>query len=511
MKRLVICCDGTWNTLDQTDDGIPAPTNVAKIYAALLDEAPGIQDQDTVHQHKYYHPGVGTAPNLVDKAIGGGAGLGLNQNIMSGYRNLCDNYESGDEIFLFGFSRGAYTARSLAGLVGRCGLLDTAGLDDAEVWPRIEKLFSQGYRKRVDRSAWSEQGWMFHRTPEGSQTIPVRFVGVWDTVGALGIPDNLAVLNLLDARKDYTFYDTSLGGHIQTARHALALDEKRATFQPTLWTEEDGRDMKQIWFPGVHSDVGGGYAETGLSDGALEWMIGEAETCGLGFKDKIKAPIRPDHQGILHNSLTSVFKLLPTQPRATPALDDTVALHKSSSDRYTDPPITQAPYRPTQRLAAGVPVTRNIFAIEPWNDTGLWLEAGIRYELSATGEWKDKSIPCGPGGTNDGKFHAGEVVHLLGSALGKMEEFFKSATGNENANFLMTRRHEDMPWFCLVGAIANSVGARENVNSSHQTFMIGEGCSITPTRSGYLFAYANDAWRFYDNNRGRVQLTVSRQ
>jgi hypothetical protein len=510
MKRLAICCDGTWNTPDQSDGGIPTPTNVVRLYNALADAG-----EDGVEQRKYYHPGVGTDPGLWSKLAGGGLGAGLDRNIMSSYRYLAGSYQTGDEIYLFGFSRGAYTVRSLAGMVGRCGILDTTDLEEPEVWRRIEAIYKKGYRKR---GLCTEDGWRFHAPPKGMEKVPIRFIGVWDTVGALGIPDDMAFLNLLDGFHDYTFHDTELSNGIQTARHAIAMDERRASFQPTLWTDVKDRDVKQVWFPGVHSDVGGGYAETGLSDGALKWMIGESQGNGaangpcLAFKNSLLNQLKPSHHGVLHDSLKGAFSLLPTMPRSVPCLHGAGAeLHGSATGRFEDPPITQAPYRPTRQLAPGDSATIDIFAINPWNDTGLFLEVGAVYELSASGEWLDKNVPCGPDGMDDGNFHLREVIHLVGSALGKAEDLFKQLSGSKDANFLMTKRHEKYPWFCLVGAIANGPGVDpETKVTLHETEKIGTQLTWTPKASGYLYAFANDGWRFYDNNKGSVRLTVRR-
>jgi uncharacterized protein (DUF2235 family) len=150
MKRIVICCDGTWNTADQAEGGVPTPTNVVRLCNAV---AKVDKENGDIEQLKYYHPGVGTDPGVLSKLAGGGLGKGLDRNIMSGYRFLADNYVPGDEIYLFGFSRGAYTARSLAGLVGCCGLLDTREVavkakeeKESEIWRRIESIYSEGYR-----------------------------------------------------------------------------------------------------------------------------------------------------------------------------------------------------------------------------------------------------------------------------------------------------------------------------------------------------------------------------
>lgn len=510
MKRLAICCDGTWNTPDQKEGGLPAPTNVVKLYNAIADT-----DANGTEQKKYYHPGVGTDPGLLHKLTGGGLGAGLDHNIKSGYRYLAENYQDGDEIYLFGFSRGAYTVRSLAGMIGHCGLLDAAGLDEPKIWRRIEEIFTEGYRKR---GSCGDASWRFHQPPAGLTKVPIRFLGVWDTVGALGIPDDLALLNLLDNINDHSFHDTTLGDNIQTARHAVAMDEQRASFQPTLWTKVDNRDVKQLWFPGVHCDVGGGYAETGLSDAALKWMIEEAQGSNsaakpqLSFKPALVKQLKPSHQGVLHDSLSGVFSLLPTMPRSIPLVEsDDPSLHDSAKERYEDPPITQAPYHPTRLLKRGESRDVEVFAINPWNDTELYLEAGGTYEMTASGEWLDKNLPCGPDGADDGKFHIGEVAYVFGSAWGKAEELFKHLGGNQSANFFATKRHEEFPWFCLIGAVANSVGVDpKGKTAPHETKKIGTGCTWKPAKSGYLYAYANDAWHFYHNNKGRVRLKVTR-
>ena len=504
MTNLVICCDGTWNTPDERDRGVPVPTNVVRIFNAVAR-----RDGTGAPQQRYYHPGVGTNGSWFDKLAGGGTGAGLDRNIMSAYRELCDRYRPGDAIYLFGFSRGAYTVRSLAGFIGRCGLLDTEGLQEAEAWSRIERLFQKGYRRRVesrDQRSWSQ--FAFH---ENGQPVKIRFLGVWDTVGALGIPDDMAVLNLLDNLQDHTFHDTMLGTHIQVARHAVALDEMRASFQPTLWSVQAGQDARQVWFPGVHSDVGGGYRETGLSDGALAWMIEEARQQGLAFDDGMVEQVRASHLDVLHESCEGAFLLLPTQPRSAPQLSDPDApVHRSVVLRQKTPPIHQCPYREDRTIAHPVPAETQVYAMQPWNATGIWLEAGHSYTFAAEGEWMDASIKCGPGGSSDGHFQLAEIPQVGGTVLGLAEAAWQKVTGNSAADFRFTRRHEDMPWFCLVGSIANGGGvdAKQHL-APHESFRIGKGCRYTPQKSGYFYAYANDAWNCYGNNRGRVKLTVA--
>lgn len=496
MKNIIICCDGTWNTMDQQDQGILSPTNVVQLYNSLADK-----DQSGNIQHKYYHPGVGTDGTTLDKLLGGGIGAGLDRNIKSAYRELCDYYESGDRIFLFGFSRGAYTVRSLAGLVYHSGLLDITGLTEADAWSRIDQVFTQGYRnKKEDQNDWKKLGWKF-KTNNGS-AVPIWFIGVWDTVGALGIPDYLGLLNLFDDFENYTFHDTKLSPIIAHARQALAIDEMRASFQPTLWTNPNST-TKQIWFAGVHSDVGGGYSDHGLSHITLNWMIEEAQRCELTFDQNFLNQIKPEYQARLHDSYTGIFSTFPSLPRSSPQLND-LDIHQSVQHRHNAPPIAQTPYKQLRDL----PSTLEIFAINPWNTTGIWLEQGKTYTFTASGEWQDSSITCGPEGTNDGNFQLGETIQIAASFLGKAEDLLKKLTGNNSTDFKFTKRHEKFDWFCLVGAIANGKIDDEGNWIPHETFRIGTGCTYTVQHSGYLYAYANDAWNCYGNNHGRVRLEV---
>lgn len=515
MKRLILCCDGTWNTAAQEENNLPAPTNVVKVYNALA-----ATDAKGNEQLKYYHPGVGTEGSFLAKTAGGIFGDGLDKNIQSGWHWLSRFYAPGDAVYLFGFSRGAYTARCIGGLVGAFGLPIFDGLPPKETWARILAAYDQGYSDQKPASRWRKKDWKW-REP-GS--VPVEFIGVWDTVGARGIPDDLALLNLLDRPETWRFYDTRLGKHVKQARHAVAMDERRASFTPTLWTDDDDAAIyesdrvKQYWFPGVHCDVGGGYSSCGLSDIALQWMIDEARESGLAFVKDMVQQIRPDPRGVLHDSLKGVFKSLRSRPRNLPDLSRGGHFHPSAVDRQKNPPITQAPYHRTRRLGVGEEASIPVFASIHWNQTDLFLEEGATYEFSAEGEWLDATIPCGPGGTADGNFHLGEVLHLAGSMLGKLEGVFQKVTGNKEADFMLTRRVESAPWFSLVGVIAND-GVKSGANpppdgspSPHQFLEIGAGpLGVKVKKPGYLYAFANDAWLKYENNRGSVQMKVRRK
>lgn len=515
--HLIVFCDGTWNTPDQVEDGQPAPTNVVKLRNALAS-----LDKDGREQRAYYHPGVGTDGGWWNRVAGGGLGEGLDKNIMSAYNWLARNYQVGAQIWLFGFSRGAYTVRSLGGMISRCGLLDarTASMTNGAIWSAIEDLFAS-YRlpEKEAEPVFATKDRPFHNVERGGackHSVTVHFIGVWDTVGALGVPDDMAFLKLIDDPSKHSFHDTALSPIVDNARHAIAIDERRQSFTPTLWTNvQDNPRVKQVWFPGVHSDVGGGYSRCGLSDGALKWMIEEAQQLGLDFR-QIGSLIAPDSSGQLHDSVIGVFKSLKTLPRDVPlfAAGNTL-LHQSGWDRHKNPPLAQGDYWNTKYLYGGDAATVDVFARDRWNLTGLYLEAGVDYQFSASGEWMDGQIKCGPKGTRDGKFQIGEVMQMASTILGKAETVYTKLSGNHQADFWYTRRHEEFDWFALIGVIANGVLPRGSSTAKldyapHEAFLIGDKASFRPTQGGYLYTFANDAWQTYDNNRGSVRLTVRR-
>lgn len=329
MKRLILCCDGTWNKADQVSNGQPCPTNVVKLAYRLSKRDGG------THQIVFYDQGVGTG-NAVDRLSGGAFGNGLDDNIFDAYRFLVANYEAGDEIHLFGFSRGAFTARSIAGMIRKCGIIKRTSIDQ---YAPAMKLYRDA---RTHPDAALAVRFRAEHSCTGTEPVKIRFIGVWDTVGALGIP--LRGLRGL-TRRDYVFHDTELSGIVQTARHALAIDEHRAPFAPTLWLEKPkpNQTVEQVWFAGVHSDVGGGYPETQLSDIALEWMLAEAKAAGLAFDSEVltQRPLSPRPTGTLHDSKTGLYRLTPGNDRPI-GVGGTQRVHESALARWDADPK----YRP---------------------------------------------------------------------------------------------------------------------------------------------------------------------
>lgn len=257
-QRLILLFDGTWN--DPEDQ-----TNVFRIAGRIHEH-----DGDT-RQRFFYDPGVGTG--TFDRFRGGVFGAGLSKNLLQGYEWLAKRYANEDEIWIFGFSRGAYTARSLVGLIRKCGLLRIVTpslLDSAEHIYRDKKLKPDCEECKAFRNSYS-------REPR------VRFIGVWDTVGALGIPGTS-----LSEHGKYSWFDTELSGILDFAYHAVALDEHRAAYNVPLWTSDDGQkkpqnlDVEQRWFIGAHANVGGGYGSGDvLADIPLQWMMEKASKVGL--------------------------------------------------------------------------------------------------------------------------------------------------------------------------------------------------------------------------------------
>jgi hypothetical protein len=294
VKRLVVCLDGTWNS---ADDGFA--TNVVKIMRAI---APA--DRQGVAQVVFYDAGVGAESYGLERVIDGVTGSGLERNIRDGYRFLAHNWRPGDEIYIFGFSRGAFTARSLCGFIDLVGLLPKREMDRlGEAWAL--------YRQPADRRDEAK----CRKLQELSRPVDIKCLGVFDTVGARGVP--LETLRFLNRK--YQFHNAELSGRVECAFQALAIDEKRGPFGPVLWQHKCGHDIaggdrltrvvEQVWFPGVHSNVGGGWSDASLSDVALVWMIRRVQAnCRLAFdEDYIAEKLRPDPMGQIYDSRGWVY------------------------------------------------------------------------------------------------------------------------------------------------------------------------------------------------------------
>lgn len=321
MKRLVICFDGTWNRLDAQHS-----TNVVIVAESVVPFA-----RDGIAQVIFYDEGVGTGK--WERFRGGIFGIGLVQNLADAYRFLIFNYTPGDEIYIFGFSRGAFTARSFAGLLSNCGILrrehagkgkqaianyQERGIKSPEYVDKMMR-FRNEFSSHVCVSE-AEDEWRVGNVPDyqvgSSPILQVSYLGVWDTVGSLGIPKWYTWLQFINRKHE--FHDTNLSSFVKSARHAVAIDERRRTFSPTLWPNVDdlnkraGADSsaldapyQQKWFPGTHGSVGGGGDRRGLSDQALDWVLDGARKLGLGLDTQKGSRIfelAPDYREFLDNS-----------------------------------------------------------------------------------------------------------------------------------------------------------------------------------------------------------------
>lgn len=284
-KRLALFFDGTWNEP-------PDHTNVRRLRLMLAERSP-----DGIAQRAFYNAGVGTL--WYDRLSGGLIGTGLSENVRDGYRWLVENYDEGDEIYLFGFSRGAFTARSLAGIISRCGLL---AADSPISFTQLFERYKQGDTVRTlhdlirdqansDSFDFEERAILRHAYYRPNL---IKMVGVWDTVGSIGLPfGSFPGLS----RRMLKFHNTNLSITIEHSYQALAMDEYRAPYWAVLWTEfkpdvadpdesrvPDRHWIEQRWFPGAHANVGGGYLDDPLPNRPLIWLQEKAAACGLAFR-----------------------------------------------------------------------------------------------------------------------------------------------------------------------------------------------------------------------------------
>lgn len=349
MKRIVICSDGTWNIRDQIDkaSGKRRPTNVTKLARAVL-----ARDAQGIDQIVAYFDGVGTEGGM-DRITGGAFGRGMEDNVRAIYRFLIYNCVEGDQIYLFGFSRGAFTVRTLAGFMNKVGLVRK---DEDYFVPELYALYES--RQGQDSRAWAKA---FRKISEPRPAPPVRMLGVWDTVGALGAPGLLG--HLFNGGK-YEYHDVGLNARIENAFHAMALDERRRPFAVNLFRRPMGwaGTLEQAWFAGVHSDVGGSYRPDGLANEALHWMVEQAEHLGLAFDHKYLAYFLPCFNSTLHDSSSWLYRLIGEVVRDVGQhRDHGECLHQSVLDRMAHEPSAYAPPNvPASSTSTALPVVDTV-------------------------------------------------------------------------------------------------------------------------------------------------------
>lgn len=301
-KNIAIFLDGTWNKQDCMINK-ERNTNVVKMYKLVAEKYHGHPEQIAL-----YDPGVGSDGTFLSKVFGGGTGKGISKNIIEAYETLSKYYKPGDNIYILGFSRGAYTARSLAGLIRNCGVLRKEALLEC---PK-RATYAYDFYKDPDSAKKPDSEEALNFIKDYSHQTDIHFIGVWDTVGALGLP-----LNCMDDEGEgfHRFHDTKLSSHVRNAFQALAIDEFREAFQPCLWdtdTNDEIQRVEQKWFVGAHSDVGGGYEDDDrLADMSLKWMAEKASECGLVLTINPKEDLQIDEDsylGKLHDSYEDFYK-----------------------------------------------------------------------------------------------------------------------------------------------------------------------------------------------------------
>ena len=343
-KKIIICCDGTWNKPGQMDHGSVTETNVQRICKLIV-------ENDV--QHIKYVTGVGSGKTWMNKFFGGGFGSGLNKKILEAYSHIVDLYEENAEIFLFGFSRGAYTARSVAGFIRKCGILKKGNSH------LMENAFGL-YRSTDSEDIPASEKMTAFRKEYSHPSLDIKCIAVWDTVGALGIPfSRFSVFN--DDILELSFHDQKLSSYVQNAFHALAIDEKRKIFNATLWQERNNykrlqtvkQRIEQVWFAGVHTNIGGGYKDDKLCNISLLWMIDRVYECGLEFdRQKVVDEVvkKRDEQFAKAESYTGFYKLMNPFTRNVYARRDTYEMiHHSAIERFNK---ESAKYRPENLLHA---------------------------------------------------------------------------------------------------------------------------------------------------------------
>lgn len=316
-KSIMVCCDGTWNKVRQRH-----VSNVVKLRHVIAD-----RDAFGGRVVAECFDGVGTA--FGEKLLGGVFGYGLSDRVREAYRFVAENYEPGDRVYLLGFSRGAYTARSTAGMIRNVGILKKENVAgqlgtafsiyrdrDPEMHPTAE--FPKKFRAEYSQ-------------PDDEHEPPVRCIAVWDTVGRYGIP----VFGPAWFRRyaeEMQFHNTDLSGRVKFAFQALAVDEFRSAFAPAVWevdaeSKAKGQHVEQVWFTGAHCDVGGGYSRTGLSDLALQWMAERLKTAGLDIRAEAihgelaeivwnedgrvrRVAVAPDSDSKIHRSRRHIYRLM---------------------------------------------------------------------------------------------------------------------------------------------------------------------------------------------------------
>lgn len=525
-KQIVVCMDGTWNDpIEQT--------NVYRLFQMLPGEEQQVEENGPIRSHlvkrseqlaALYLESIGNGGRM-QGLLGGTQGIGLHDCMIDAYLLVSQVYQRGDKIWLFGFSRGAWAARCLGAFIARSGLIPAANADDEDAADQAEKVWLNYKEGRG-----MKRGGRFWRY---NDETPIRLIGVWDTVGELGVPEfnGLHVVDR-DELRYLKFSDRELSPRVEHGRQALAIDEERADFMPTLWDEREG--IKQVWFPGAHADVGGGYDNHGLADVALEWMMQEVNDLAAGLRlapGQLSEPLAPDCLEDRHDETRGpVWRMRPDKERRIP---DDAELHPTVLQRLRE----RADYRP--KALEGVPACGEFYqddqprpeeelqqerealpfrklpvdgstrfptyAHKWWNASGVEVDVGERYRIEASGSWIDNATPAGADGYESNAW------------------YLQLAERN--------RRLQERPWFSLVAAIhprpdleANNPDSENALTGLIESAINGvariddecslvatpNGCEIEIIEAGFLYFFANDSAFSYGNNTGFLMVEVTR-
>ncbi len=542
-RNIIILCDGASNSAHKSEDGQPALTNIVKLHRALLQE-PG--------QVVLYLPGVGSGetssekgaqrvrdvllvlgPNIAGTIAGffsrlatlaGNAfGTGITGNIVAGYTEIVRQYRPGDRIYLMGFSRGAYTARCIAGVIRRCGLLKPGNYHLAEDAVRLYLT-----RREPDARVPLEVS-LIHPPMD----IAIEFVGLFDTVGSLGAPLWGWWFNLRSFQGNRNF-GTDPSPIIRHVCHAMAMDERRSQFFPTpfTWPRDKAQrgwteTLEQVWFRGAHADIGGGYVQSGLSDITLSWMYRYAERFGLRFQPDFAAGLKPDPLAPLHDELVRNpgWRIFGSWPRwhPVPGNEEPLPIKRKGSDWempgrlhtsvHRRAAARAAAGRPDFRRSGAAPIGFQVLGVHEWDRTGIVLKKGETYQLTWLGQdqWRDALKPaCGPAGQPSG---------------GWRTDWLRRATA-------WHRRLPRQDWMTLCATVAHPrdwplrefplwrafwyLFVRDPLAMRRQVAPLGQalqpGGSLTllynGPADGMLHCFANDWWQTAGNNSGQLDLEI---
>jgi len=514
-KRILILCDGTWNDLEMR-----YITNVGWL-AQLLQAEGKTKSGSKIPQLIYYDDGVAAHDEGLQRFINGAFGGGLERNIYEAYRFLVFNYQRGDEVCLFGFSRGAYTVRSLAGMIERVGLAKKSRMKDI---PQAMKA----YRGDSDQQKAFKQ-------KTGSESIPVKLLACWDTVGARGMPDKIPWLSIDEwMKKQYEFHNLMPGTCVENGLHAVAMHEKRKEFTQTpMRSNPDRLDQTIVerWFPGDHGCVGGGsWEKRGLSNRCLKWMIQQSKACGvdLGIDSKKLDKTHPSDASIYfyHEVKLPYSKRNRTLPKNLDSFDISAIQRTIEGGRET-PSIKKLvdaspnaanelklrnPLKKKTHLPVGATADFQIQSSLKRQKSRVEVHEGERYEFEASPcqVWKDGGFdPCSPLGWNLSE--KSELLHPWVKGKPADVNFVNSVLIRGASSKKLVKEASWFEWVVSVDG-ENFLKLNTDGGTKNQPYR----ATLDIVKKGTLEFAANDLasrWGFidkYDNNRGWIWVRIRR-